>query len=95
MLTTNDVLLVLLLIFAAFLLNLPFGYLRHRSKKLSLKWFLYIHLPIPFIYVLRTIAGFGYQIIPIIAVGAIIGQLVGGRINNPRLKVSPKVSKDA
>ncbi|MEK6790856.1 MAG: hypothetical protein AABY45_04045 [Deltaproteobacteria bacterium] len=88
----NGILTLILITFAAFLLNLPFGYLRYRTKRLSLKWFLYIHLPIPFIYILRTIAGVGYQIIPIIAVGAIIGQLIGGRINN---LISPKVSKDA
>ncbi|MBI5236585.1 MAG: hypothetical protein HY886_10110 [Deltaproteobacteria bacterium] len=88
----NGILLVFLITFAAFLLNLPFGFLRYKTKRLSAKWFLYIHLPIPFIYVLRTIAGVGYQIIPIIAVGAILGQLVGGRINN---LISAKASRDA
>lgn len=70
------------LVAAALILNLPFGYLRVKVKKFSFQWFLYIHLPIPFIFILRTLAGFGVQFIPIIAVGAIFGQLLGGRLNN-------------
>ncbi len=65
----------------ALILNLPFGYLRVKAKKFSIKWFLYIHLPIPFIFVLRTMAGLGAQVIPIIVVGAVLGQLLGGKLN--------------
>ena len=50
-------------------------------KKLSFKWFLYIHLPIPFIFVLRNLAGLGAKFIPIIAAGAVLGQIMGGRFN--------------
>ncbi len=78
--TTHDILVLLMLVAAALALNLPFGYLRSRTKKLSIMWFLYIHLPIPFIFVLRTLAGFGVKFVPIIAAGAIIGQLLGGRL---------------
>lgn len=77
----NPAVILGLLTFAAFMLNLPFGYLRANTRKLSVMWFLYIHLPIPFIFVLRTMAGFGVQVIPIIAVGAVAGQLIGGRLN--------------
>lgn len=78
---SNTLTVLALLTLAALVLNLPFGYLRANTKKLSVKWFLYIHLPIPFIFVLRTLAGFGVQFIPIIAVGAVLGQLLGGRLN--------------
>ncbi|MEK6531746.1 MAG: hypothetical protein AABZ23_04545 [Deltaproteobacteria bacterium] len=80
------VLMLLLLIAAALVLNLPFGYFRAGAKKFSLKWFLYIHLPIPFIFLLRRFAGIGAEFIPIIAAGAIAGQLIGGRLGNRSTK---------
>jgi len=74
--------LVLMMTVAALILNLPFGYLRGGTKKLSFKWFLYIHLPIPAIYFLRTAAGLGYRYIPFILAGAVLGQLIGSRLYN-------------
>lgn len=72
---------LLLITLFALAINLPFGYLRFKTKKFSLMWFLYIHLPIPFIFLLRTYAGLDYRVIPIIAMGAIAGQMLGGYIN--------------
>ena len=74
-----------LLTLIALVVNLPFGYLRAGSKKLSLKWFLYIHIPIPFLFILRTYAGVTYKYIPLLAVGAILGQFIGGRLNPNRI----------
>lgn len=81
----NTVGLLILLTAIALVLNLPFGYLRVKTKKFSFLWFLYIHLPIPAIFFLRTMAGFGYQVIPIIVIGAIAGQFIGGRLNPQRV----------
>ncbi|MEE9613908.1 MAG: hypothetical protein V3W31_03010 [Thermodesulfobacteriota bacterium] len=67
---------------AALLLNMPFGYMRASAKKFSVMWFLYIHIPIPFIFALRSISGFTYKAIPVIAVGAVLGQFIGGRMNH-------------
>lgn len=72
---------------AALVLNLPFGYLRGKTRKFSLMWFLYIHVPIPAIIVLRKYAGLGFTFVPVIAMGAILGQLIGGRLYG-RIKVS-------
>ncbi len=69
----------------ALVLNLPFGYLRGGTKKFSIMWFLYIHLPIPAIFLLRTSAGVGFSAVPIIIIGAIAGQIIGSRY---RLRVS-------
>lgn len=80
----NVVLIIIILMAAALILNLPFGYLRGNTKKFSVMWFLYIHLPIPFIYLLRTYAGMSYRVIPLIVVGAVAGQLLGGRIHRSR-----------
>ncbi|VAV83866.1 hypothetical protein MNBD_DELTA01-1566 [hydrothermal vent metagenome] len=75
---------VLLLLIAitilTLIINLPFGYFRGNARKFSAKWFLYIHLPIPAIFVIRTFAGLGFKTVPIIVIGAIIGQIVGGRL---------------
>lgn len=80
--TTPELLALLtLLTLAALLLNLPFGYLRVKTRKFSVKWFLYIHLPIPLIFVLRTMAGLGYKFIPLMIIGAVAGQVLGGRLN--------------
>jgi len=65
----------------ALVINLPFGYLRSRATKFSLKWFLYIHIPIPFIILMRTWSGFSYKVIPILFIGAMAGQLLGGYFN--------------
>ncbi|MCK4739304.1 MAG: hypothetical protein KAT46_05090 [Deltaproteobacteria bacterium] len=70
---------------AAFVLNLPFGYMRTSTKKFSVMWFLYIHLPIPFIFVLRKLGGLSYKIIPILVFVALLGQLLGGRFNKKRI----------
>jgi hypothetical protein len=69
----------------ALILNLPFGYLRSKSRKFSLKWLFYIHVPIPFIFILRNLAGLDYKVIPVIATGAVVGQLLGGLMNQKRM----------
>jgi hypothetical protein len=69
---------------AALVLNLPFGYLRGGTRKFSFMWFLYIHLPIPAIFLLRTSAGVGFKAVPVIVIGAIIGQVIGSRVYNFR-----------
>ncbi|OGQ57118.1 MAG: hypothetical protein A3J24_07520 [Deltaproteobacteria bacterium RIFCSPLOWO2_02_FULL_53_8] len=78
----NSIIAVFLLVAAAVILNLPFGYFRAPTKKFSFKWFLYIHLPIPFIYLLRTLAQMSYRVIPLLVLGAIIGQVIGARLNS-------------
>lgn len=82
MMTIYTVAIVAFLAVSAFVLNLPFGYLRVGTRKFSLLWFLYIHLPVPAIFLLRRYAGFGYNIVPILVAGAVMGQLLGGRLRN-------------
>ncbi len=81
----REVILILLGVsLFALVINLPFGYMRSRSPKFSLKWLLYIHLPIPFIFILRTVSGLDYRAIPVILTGAVAGQLLGGLMNRRR-----------
>ena len=69
----------------ALILNLPFGYLRSTEKKFSLKWFLYIHIPIPVIILIRTWLEFNYKVIPLLIIGSMAGQLLGGYFNKEKL----------
>ncbi len=77
--------LILLTLFA-FVLNLPFGWLRSKQKKFSFYWFLYIHLPIPFVIVFRLLAGFSMKIVPIVLAASIAGQVVGARLDKFRCR---------
>lgn len=65
----------------ALALNIPFGHFRAPTKKFSIAWFAYIHLPIPAIFVFRKAAGLGYGAIPFIVAGAVAGQIIGARLN--------------
>lgn len=62
------------------IVNLPFGYLRARSKKYSIPWFLYIHLPIPAIIFLRLTFEFTWKAIPFVVAAAVTGQYAGGKM---------------
>jgi len=68
----------------AFVVSVPCGYLRQNYKKYSFMWFLLIHLPIPFIVLLRVKAGFGWQVVPFTLGGAVAGQIVGGIVSRRR-----------
>jgi hypothetical protein len=72
--------LFLLIVTATFVVNLPFGFMRAKTRKFSIQWFLYIHLPIPLIFVMRTYAGFGYTVVPILIGSAVFGKVIGGRL---------------
>jgi hypothetical protein len=68
------------LLFFAFVINLPLGYLREASPRYSWRWFLYIHLSIPLLIALRLGLDFGWRVIPFSIASAIAGQWLGGRI---------------
>ncbi|MBT9537888.1 MAG: hypothetical protein AAB175_00870 [Nitrospirota bacterium] len=63
-----------------FMLNMPFGYLRGKTKRFSLKWFLYIHLPIPFVLLARILSNIDMTYIPLFVLAAVIGQVWGGKL---------------
>lgn len=76
--------LIILLIFA-FAVNLPLGYIRENSRKFSLRWFVLIHISIPFIIALRTLQGFSWHLIPLTIACAIAGQILGGQLRRKRM----------
>ena len=64
------------------LLNLPFGYWRGNEQKLSKRWFLAIHMPVPFVIALRVFSGLGWHFITFpIMIGAFFGgQFAGSKL---------------
>ena len=76
--------LTAILILSAFtlLINLPFGRARAKTRKYSLRWFLYIHIPVPIIFVARTLSHVEFKYIHIFAVAAVAGQIIGGRLGS-------------
>jgi glycerol uptake facilitator-like aquaporin len=71
---------VLLIALLAFIINIPFGYLRNKTRKFSARWFLYVHLSIPLIIAARLLSHTDYRYIPIFILAAVAGQILGGRI---------------
>ena len=69
-----------------FILNLPFGYWRANEKKLSPRWFLAIHAPVPLVIAIRVLSGLGWQFITFpIMIGAFFGgQFAGGKLHRLR-----------
>jgi hypothetical protein len=69
---------IIILTILAFIINLPFGYLRKKSKKYSFKWFLCIHMPVPVIVLVRILFHIDFRFIPLFILAAISGQYLGG-----------------
>ena len=64
------------------LLNLPFGYWRSHVRKLSVQWFLAVHVPVPLIIALRLLSGIGWQSVtfPLFVGSFFVGQFLGGKL---------------
>lgn len=78
--------IVALVALIVFVFNIPFGYWRENVKKFSLQWALAIHVPIPFIILLRIYSGMGFQFItyPIMVGAFFLGQYLGAYIYKKR-----------
>jgi len=73
--------LIILIVSAfSFLINVPLGIWRERYKKLSLPWFIIIHLSVPVIIILRIYLKANPYFIPLFIALAVSGQLIGGKI---------------
>lgn len=68
----------------ALLSNIPLGYLREGARRFSLRWFVFIHLSIPFIIALRVVNGVSWRVIPLTLALALAGQWLGGRARRRR-----------
>ncbi|SHK11612.1 hypothetical protein [Desulforamulus aeronauticus] len=61
----------------AFLVNLPLGRWREKTRKFSPAWFMAVHLSIPLIIGLRHHFHLALSIIPFTIGSAVLGQLLG------------------
>ena len=76
-----------------FLINIPMGKMRERSKKFSLAWILWIHASIPLIIVLRIGLHLHPIAIPLNIAAALLGQFIGGAAEKKKRKaLSPSAS---
>ena len=78
-----DPALIGILCFALFS-NIPLGFLRQGAPRFSLRWFVYIHLSIPFIIGLRIANDVSWRAIPLTLGLSVAGQIIGGRIQRQR-----------
>lgn len=72
------------LVLLAFMISVPCGYIRQNYTKYSFMWFLLIHIPIPFIVLLRIEAGLSWHYIPLTLGGSVAGQILGGHLSRRR-----------
>ncbi len=77
---------LLLVTLSVFVFNIPFGYWRANVKKFSLQWALAIHIPVPFIILLRIYSniGFAFYTYPILVGAFFLGQFWGKHLYNRR-----------
>jgi hypothetical protein len=66
---------------AVVVFNLPFGYWRAGTQRLTLPWILAVHTPVPFVIALRVLTGLGWRFatFPVLVGAFFTGQFIGGR----------------
>jgi L-cystine uptake protein TcyP (sodium:dicarboxylate symporter family) len=72
------------LMILVFLINIPFGYMRSKSTKFSKQWMMAVHIPVPFVFVLRIVSGLNWTAIPLLIISDIAGQIAGGKLKRTR-----------
>ncbi len=68
------------LMLVVFLINIPFGYMRSKSTKFSRQWMMAVHIPVPFVFLLRMFSGLSWTAIPLLVLSDIAGQIAGGKL---------------
>lgn len=64
------------------LINIPFGYWRANVLGKSFQWILAIHIPVPFVVLLRIYSNIGFDLYtyPIVIASYFLGQFAGVKI---------------
>ena len=73
---------------ATFLLNIPCGWWRQGVRRFSVPWFVFIHLPIPLVVLMRLKSGIGFAwyTYPIMIAAYFAGQFAGSRLRQWRIE---------
>ena len=79
----NELSHVVIVALLTFVVNIPFGYWRAKTKKLSKEWFLAIHLPVPLIVIFRLLMGVHLNIlaVAVFVTAFFLGQRLGILLN--------------
>ena len=71
------------------LVTLPFGFYRAYTRKLSLRWFLAIHVPVVLVFLARFEAHLSYVFIPLTCLTFAAAQILGARAGRWWIKRRP------
>ena len=71
------------------LVTLPFGFYRAYTRKLSLRWFLAIHVPVVLVFLARFEAHLSYVFIPFTCLAFTAAQILGARAGRWWIKRRP------
>lgn len=74
---------------AVVLVTLPFGFYRAYTRRLSLRWFLAIHVPVVFVFLARVEAHLSYAFIPFTCLAFTTAQILGARAGRWWIKRRP------
>jgi hypothetical protein len=80
---------IIVVLAAVLLVTLPFGFYRAYTRKLSLRWFLAIHVPVVLVFLIRFEAHLSYAFIPLTFLVFAAAQILGGRIARWWIKRRP------
>jgi hypothetical protein len=74
------------------LVNIPFGYWRANVRRFGPQWFLAIHLPVPFVVLLRYAmhTGWHWSTFVMFIMAFFTGQMLGGYIHRKMLARHPQ-----
>lgn len=86
---------IVVVLTAVFLVTLPFGFYRAYTRKLSLRWFLAIHVPVPLVFLARVESHLSYTFIPFTCLAFSAAQILGSRIGRWWIKRRPIASVTA
>jgi hypothetical protein len=64
----------------ALIMNVPLGLWRANTRRLSLQWFIALHMAVPPIIALRVALDVAFIYVPALIAAAIMGQVVGNRL---------------
>lgn len=82
---------IVVVLTAVFLVTLPFGFYRAYTRKLSLRWFLAIHLPVPLVFLARFESHLSWKFIPFTCLAFTAAQILGGRVGRWWIKRHPSM----
>jgi hypothetical protein len=70
---------VIVVLATVVVITFPFGFYRAYTRKMSWRWFLAIHLPVPLVFLARFESHLSWAFIPFTCMAFAAGQLLGAK----------------